>query len=165
MSAADEQNWVEETHRQAKQGDPQAQLNLAYAYSHGRVVPKDLDKAISFARAAEVQSGETAWVELLRILHAENDQRICAVFNERAEPSAQACYIYGHYLHLRGELDEALRIYGLGAAKGHVACALARHALTHRGWLAVIGLPERIALSVRGFFIGWRDENDPRWKI
>ena len=75
--------WLEQNRRLAQQGDSSAQVDLALAFWHGKVVPKDIDEAVSLLQRAEEKIGEDAWIELLRILCLEKDPRIDDVFRSR----------------------------------------------------------------------------------
>jgi len=58
MSTSDEQIWLAGRHSLANQGDPQAQMDLARAYWHGKIVPKDVKKSEALLRRAEKEIGE-----------------------------------------------------------------------------------------------------------
>jgi hypothetical protein len=165
MPTLDEQAWLARTRDLADQGDPRARMDLAFAYWHGRIVPKDARRAESLLRQAEKSLGDEAWLEIIRILFWENDPRIKDIFNERSpESNGAACFIYGHYLHARGDLQEAIRIYGIGGQAGHFGCAIRYHKLTHRGIRTVLGIPRLLQILARGFKIAWQNENDTRWR-
>lgn len=86
---AEAQQAFEKMRQQAEQGDPEAQLELAFMYAEGKGIKRDAEQAIAWARKAAQQG--------------------------HAEAQTELAYAYD----VRGEHEEAVRWYYKAATQGY----------------------------------------------
>lgn len=70
-----EKRKMKNLHRFAKEGEVEAQHDLAHSYEEGKVVKKDLKKAAFWYQQAAFSGDEEAKGELKKFLHEERTKR------------------------------------------------------------------------------------------
>lgn len=149
----------------ASKGDHKAEWWLAYAYYKGIHVQPHLNLALDYWQRSETYYGEEAWLARLKALNKRDDVRIHEVYAERLDHSnGIACFTYGAYLR-RHDMPKAIQIYAQGKDLGHFSCEVAHLRYTHLGIRRLLAEFRILSIMVRAMRAGWRDKDDPRWKI
>jgi TPR repeat protein len=159
----------EELRRRAALGEARAQLQLAWEYAKGEIVPKNIDTAIGLLGQMESKAPQLARFNIAKIRYLEGDYRsfVEELRQDCAAGFGPALYLMGVYSKRKvgGDegLREAIRYYRAAAQNGHLPSEF----LVWR--LGKLGLWQRFATAIpahrtfmRLIAIRWRDEDDIR---
>lgn len=152
----------------AADGDPDAQIVMAWEYIKGKRVPKDLDHAIALFRAAEPAKGRLARFNLGKAMIFSHDPSFADVLRGDCEAGfGPALYLMGA-VEARGifgtrNLDQAVRYFSLAARDNHLVSGFFAWRLQRKSLLQWIKtLPQAMHLSLKVIALEWRDPNDLR---
>jgi len=79
---APSESWLARWRQLAANGNPDAQIVMAWEFVRGEVVPKDFDQAVKLFRAAEVSKGSFAKVHLAKAKIMNKDESYKDVIRE-----------------------------------------------------------------------------------
>lgn len=152
----------------AARGDPDAQIVLAWEYAKGKLVAKDLDRAIALFRAAEPAKGRLARFNLGKAMIWARDPSFADVLREDCEAGfGPARYLMG-IVEARGKfgsknVDQAVCYFSLAAQDNHLLSEAFAWRLQRKSILQWIKtLPHGICLILKVAALELRDRNDLR---
>jgi TPR repeat protein len=165
--------WLKDTQRRAAFGNADAQIALAWEHIKGRLVEKNVARAISLFREAESQKPRIARFNLAKAKILEGDPSFQDDIREDCSAGfGPALWLMGisalrRMRASRGEprqeaLDEALRYLRLGAEKGHFPseAAVWRYGLSP--WKRFWSLESVAQNILRWGRVWFRNERDER---
>jgi len=152
----------------AEAGDPDAQIIVAWEYAKGKLVAKDLSRAVALFRAAEPAKGRLARFNLAKVLMMNRDQSFEEVIRQDCNAGfGPALYLMGvaefkGIFHDRN-IERAVEYFSAAAQDNHVTSEFFAWRLQKKSILRwLVTLPYGIGLSFRGFAICLRDPDDLR---
>lgn len=158
----------DEYRRRAAQGDPNAQLALAWEYMKGDALPKNVDTAFAILRELEVTAPKLARFNIAKMKYLLSDWTFAEEIRGDCDAGfGPALYLMGVYSKQKVGGDNGLREaieYFLSAARhGHLPSEF-------QAWkLAKLGARRRLATLIpayvtfiRMLIIRWRDIDDIR---
>jgi TPR repeat protein len=162
------QDSLKACQRLAENGDPDAQMALAWQYYKGEILEKNFDKAIALFRQAELKKPSLArfYLAKAKILNGDNTfaDDLLEDCNAGFGPALYTMAVAEKRGIFREEnLDEALRYFALAARDNHWVSEIYLWRLEKKSileWLTTF--PHAVRLLVRIFIIKVRDRSDLR---
>lgn len=152
----------------AENGDPDAQIVMAWEYAKGKLVPKDFDRAVALFRAAEPARGRLARLALARAMIINRDHSFNEVIRQDCEAGfGPALYLMG-VVALQGyfserNVDQAVQYFSLAALDNHLPSkfyAWRNQRKSILEWL--VTSPRFAGVALKVVFLSMRDPKDPR---
>jgi len=156
---------IDDWRARADEGDPDAQIALAWQYATGEYVKKDIEKALALFRSAESQKPQFARFYLAKAkLLLNNDASYPDDLAEDCEAGfGPALYLMGAAAHRARNRSEALHYFALAAENGHLVSEFFVWRLSRKGLLdRILTFPYSVRLFARIMVILFHDEYDIR---
>jgi TPR repeat protein len=156
---------IDEIRRRAALGEARAQLEFAWEYVRGDVIPKDLNAAIAILRQMETNAPELARFNIAKIKLLENDDSgLDELEKDCKKGFGPACYLMGVYAKQRkGDLERAIVYWRAGADSGHLP---SEYLVWRSGqmslWRRITTVIPAHRLFIRLLGLRWRNVDDIR---